>query len=148
MDLWCLNYTIVVIIPEKEGLLWPMSFGLLVSSTSSSRFMTKVLANQLRPYIHLLVDQVQLTFTKTRYVFNSVTCAHEILAASHNLNIEAIFFKLEFEKTFDFISCDILFELLMARRLGQRWIGWIKPCLLSGHHPSLFIKSRSTTFNA
>jgi len=96
------------------------------------KIITKVLANRLRPHIHLLVDQIQSTFTKNRYILDSVTCAHEVLAASHYFDIEAVFLKLDFEKAFESVSWDFLFELLLARGFEQRRISWIKACLLSG----------------
>ena len=55
------------------------------------KIITKVLANHLPPYIHLLVDQVQLAFTKNHFIIDSVTCAHEMLATSHNYDMEAVF---------------------------------------------------------
>ena len=65
--------------------------------------------------------------------------AQEILAASHNSNIETVFLKLDFVKAFDSVSWDSLFELLLARGFGYRWIGWIKTCLLSGTSSILVI---------
>ena len=44
-----------------------------------------------------------------------------------------MFFKLDFEKAFDFINWDFHFELLLARGFGQRQIDWIKVYLLSGN---------------
>jgi len=52
-----------------------------------------------------------------------VACANEVLAASHNSNIEADFLKLDFAKVFDSVSWDFLFELLLARGFGEYWIG-------------------------
>ena len=83
------------------------------------KIISKVLTNRLRPHIHLLVDQAQSAFTKNRYILDSVACAQEIFAASNNSNLEAIFLKLDFEKAFDFVSWDFLFELLLARGFGQ-----------------------------
>jgi len=106
---------------------WPISL-----LNAIIKIITKVLANRLRPHIHLLVDQVQSAFTKNRYILDSVACAHEIIAATHNYDIEAVFLKLDFEKAFDSVSLDFLFELLRARRFGQWWIDWINICLFSG----------------
>jgi len=63
------------------------------------------------------MDRVQLVFTKNRCILDSVAYTREILAASHNSNIETIFLKLDFEKTFDSVSWDFLIELLLAREL-------------------------------
>jgi len=52
--------------------------------------------------------------------------------AIHNSDIETVFLKLDFEKAFDSISWDFLFELLLARGFGKCWIDWIKLCLFSG----------------
>ena len=60
-----------------------------------------MLANRLHPHFHLFVDQVQSAFTKNLYIIDSVACANEILVASHDFNIEAVFLKLDFEKAFD-----------------------------------------------
>ena len=68
------------------------------------KIITKVLANQLRPHIHLLVDQVQSAFTKSRYILDIVAYTNKILVASHNSTLEAVYLKLDFGKAFDSIS--------------------------------------------
>jgi len=115
--LWLLSFQ------KKEGAFLVNNFRPISLLVAVFNIITKVLANRFRPYIHLLVDQVQLAFTKNRFILDSVTCANEILAATHNSDIDAVFLKLDFEKAFDFISWDFLFELLLARGFGQQWIG-------------------------
>jgi len=93
--LWLLSFW------KKEGAsivneFWPLN--------AVFKIITNVLANRLCSHINLLVDQVQSAFTKNIYILDIVTCAHEILAASHNSNIDAVFLKLDFEKAFDSIS--------------------------------------------
>ena len=104
---------------------WPISL-----LNAAFKIISKVLANRIRPHIHLLVDQIQSAFTKNGYIVDSVACAQKILAASHNFNLEAISFKLDFEKVFVSISWDFLFELLSTRGFGQRWVRWIKDYLI------------------
>jgi len=78
---------------------WPISL-----LNIAFKIVSKVLANRIHPHIHLLVDQVQLAFTKNRCIFNSVSCAQEILAALYNFNLQADFLKLDFKKAFDSVS--------------------------------------------
>ena len=68
------------------------------------KIITKVLANRLHPRIRLLIDQVESAFIKNMYILDSFACAREILAATHNSDVETNFLKLDFEKVFDSIS--------------------------------------------
>jgi len=83
------------------------------------KIISKVFLNRLCRFIHVLVDQVQSAFIKNRYIFDSVACVQEILVTSHNSNIEVVFLKLDFEKIFDSVSWDFLFELLVTRGFGH-----------------------------
>ena len=74
-----------------------------------------------------------------------MACANEILAATRNSDIEAVFLKLDFEKAFDSVSWDFLFELLLARGFGQCWIGWNKVCLLFGTS-SILVNGKSSNY--
>jgi len=55
-----------------------------------------------------------MAFTKNRYILDSMACAHEILTTTRNMNAEAVFLKLDFEKAFDSVSWKFLFELILA----------------------------------
>jgi len=147
MDIWCLNYALVALLPKKEGASLVNDFRPISLLNVIIKIITKVLANRLRLHIDLLVDQVQSAFTKNRYILDSVTCAHEVLAATHNFNIEAVCLKLHFEMAFVFVSWDFLFELLLARGFGQHGIDWIKVCLFSGTSSILVMKSPKITSN-
>jgi len=61
----------------------------------------------------------------------SLSCAHEIVAASHHSNLDVVFLELDFKKAFDFVSWDFLLALLQAKGYGPQGIGWIKSCLTS-----------------
>ena len=65
---------------------------------------------------------MQSAFTKDRHILNSVASTQEIIAASHLTQVDVVFVKLDFEKTFDSISWEFLTNMLRARGFGDRWI--------------------------
>ena len=95
---------LVALIPKKDGASMVNEFRPISLRNAIFKIISKVLANWLCHHIHLLVDQVQSAFTRNRCILDSVACAQEILAASHNSNIMVIFLNLDFEKAFDSIS--------------------------------------------
>jgi len=59
--------------------------------------------------------------------------------------MKMVFLKLDFERAFDSVSWDFLFELLLARGLGQCWINWIKVYLLS-ETSSILVNEKSKNY--
>ena len=132
VDLRCLNYALMTLALKKEGTSVVNEFLPISLLNVVFKIITKILANRPRSHIYLLIDQVQSAFTKNLYILGSVACANEILVIFHGSNIEAVFLKLDFEKTFNSVSWGFLFKLLLVRGFGHRWLGVIKACLLSG----------------
>ena len=117
MDLYCLKYALIALVLKKEGPCMVSEFWPISLLNAAFRIISRVIANRICPHIYLFVDQVQSAFTKNRYILDSVSCARQILAASHNFNLEAIFLKLDFENAFISVGLDFLLELLSAKRV-------------------------------
>ena len=99
MAMWTFGVLIMhwlLLLRKKEGVSLVNDFRPINLLNIVIKIITKVLANRLRFHIHLLVDQVQSAFTKNIYIFDGVVCTHEVLAATHNSCIEAVFLKLDF----------------------------------------------------
>ena len=95
--LWLLSF-------QKQGASLVNEFRPISLLNAVIKTITKVLANRFLPHIHFHIEQVQSTFTNNRYILDSVACAHEIIRATDNSDFDAVFFELDFEKAFDFVS--------------------------------------------
>lgn len=57
---------------------------------------------------------------------DNIVIAHEVLHHIKVTNTKGILLKLDFEKTFDQVNWDFLFEILEGRGFGPKWIRCIR----------------------
>lgn len=72
-----------------------------------------------------LLDFTQTAYIKGTYIMDNVVCAHEILHTVRKKKIKGVLFKIDFEKAFDRVNWDFLFEVLESRGFGLKWLTWI-----------------------
>jgi hypothetical protein len=58
-----------------------------------------------------------------------VVVAHEIVHKNRDLGV---IIELDYEKAYDRVNLDFLFEILKLRGFGEIWIGWIKKIVMGG----------------
>jgi hypothetical protein len=59
-----------------------------------------------------LVVANQSAIIKGRYIFESVVVAHEVVHSIHKNGDQGVILKLDYEKAYDRVSWDFLFEVL------------------------------------
>lgn len=79
-----------------------------------------------------LIDDSQSAFIKGRLIGDNIVTAHELLHQVRLTKQKGILFKLDFEKAFDMVHWEFLFEVLSARGFGSLFISWIKDILQGG----------------
>ena len=79
-----------------------------------------------------LIDDSQAAFIKGRLIGDNIVCAHEILHQVRRTKQKGILLKLDFEKAFDKVNWEFLFEVLHARGFGSLFINWIHDILQGG----------------
>lgn len=66
-----------------------------------------------------------------RYILDGVLVANETVDFVEKMKSKGLIFKVDFEKAFDSLNWEYLFDILRCMGFGARWRGWIKSCLCS-----------------
>jgi hypothetical protein len=93
---------------------------------------SKLLTNRLGKVAQRLVATNQSAFIKGRYILESVVIAHELVHSLHKSQEKGVVLKLDYEKAYDRVSWDFLFEVLESRGFSNIWIQWIRKLVTGG----------------
>jgi hypothetical protein len=69
---------------------------------------------------------------KGRNIMSGILILHEILHETKRKKQLGIILKLDFEKAYDKVNWNFLFECLVARGFCIKWCNWIKQVVTSG----------------
>ena len=74
----------------------------------------------------------QSAFIKGRYILESVVVAHEIVHSIYSSHVPGVVLKLDYEKAYDRVSWDFLFEVLKTRNFSPVWTNWMELLVKGG----------------
>jgi hypothetical protein len=80
-----------------------------------------------------LISQNQTTFIKGIYIFESVVAAHEIIHDVAHSSQSGFIFKLDYEKAYDKVNREFMFEMLESRGFSPRWLRILRSLLNKGY---------------
>jgi hypothetical protein len=58
--------------------------------------------------------------------------AHEVVHSLHKNKEPGVIIKLDYEKAYDRVNLDFLFEILISRGFSKIWIDWVRMLVLGG----------------
>jgi hypothetical protein len=132
LDLFRLNFALLTLIPKEEDAKEMKKFRPISLTNCSFKIFSKVLTLRLGRVCQRIVAMEQTAFIKGRYILESVVVAHELVHSLYKNKEEGIILKLDYEKAYDRVSWDFLFEVLESRGFGKIWIKWIKQIVQGG----------------
>ncbi|GJY85319.1 RNA-directed DNA polymerase, eukaryota [Tanacetum coccineum] len=91
-----------------------------------------------------LISDVQTAFVSNRQILDGPFILNELLAWCKHKKVNAMIFKVDFEKTFDSVRWDYLDDVLRSFGFGDKWRKWISGCLNSARG-SVLINGSPTT---
>ena len=92
------------------------------------KIFTKALAGRLEKHIPSVIHSDQSGFIKGRYIGESVRFIEDLILKFDYENKEGIILQLDFEKAFDSIEWEFMFEVLRKVNLGDQFISYVKCC--------------------
>lgn len=145
------NSSFIALIPKSPNALHPSQFRPISLMNALLKLLTKVMANRLKPFMPHLVSQHQTAFIKGRQITDGILITSELVALLKNQKTSGLIFKIDFEKAFDRVKWDYVYETLSSMNFGSRWITWIQKLfessrisvLVNGAPSEEFIPSRA-----
>lgn len=89
------------------------------------KLLTKVLARRLKGVKDYLVLDSQSTFIKHRQMSDCILLTSEVYKELAAKKSKGVILKIDFEKAFDTVCWDFLFEALRQINFDDKWIDWI-----------------------
>ena len=145
LDIQRLNFALVTLVPKVSEACNMKQFRPISLINCSLKMFSKLLTNRLGKVAQRLVATNQSAFIKGRYILESVVVANEIVHSLHRNKEKGVIIKLDYEKAYDRVSWEFLFEVLNTRGFSPNWIHWIK-CLVVGGSVGILVNGEETPY--
>ncbi|CAI7784105.1 unnamed protein product, partial [Closterium sp. NIES-54] len=90
------------------------------------KVLARVMADRMKSVLHLVISPEQYDFILGRRLSDAVAMVADIIDMAKNHNEDWYLLLVDFQKAFDSVSRDFLFEVLEKMGFPQRFVGWIK----------------------
>ncbi|CAI7762482.1 unnamed protein product [Closterium sp. NIES-53] len=90
------------------------------------KVLARVMADRMKSVLHLVISPEQYDFILGRRLSDAVAMVADIIDMAKNHNEDWYLLMVDFQKAFDSVSRDFLFEVLEKMGFPQRFVGWIK----------------------
>ncbi|GJU95114.1 RNA-directed DNA polymerase, eukaryota, reverse transcriptase zinc-binding domain protein, partial [Tanacetum coccineum] len=107
----------------------------------------KLLANRLVMVIDLIVSPGQSAFIKVRRILDGPMMLSEIIAHFKATRRKLMMFKVDFEKAYDSLSWEFLFEVMNKMGFTINWFTWVKATLASSRASMLLNRAPTEEFD-
>jgi len=95
------------------------------------KIVTKVLAGRIKEVLALVIDEHQSAFLRNRGLLDSVLIANDVVEEVRRNMRSAFCFKVDYEKAYDSVRWNFLFDMLHRLGFHSKWIKWVTGCLKS-----------------
>ena len=88
--------------------------------------ISKVISNRIRSVLNSIIHPDQTGFVPGRSISNNIRKAYDVLDYTSRKNIAVVLISVDFEKAFDRVECDSLFQSFAYFGFGEYLIKWLK----------------------
>ena len=134
------NASFVALVPKVRDLANLEQYRPIFLVGVMYKIISKVLAERLKRVLSAVIDECQSAFLKGRGILDSVLTANGVIEDLRRRRKSGLCFKVDFEKAYDSVSWEFLYDMLQRLGFHSRWILWIKGCLTSASVSVLVMK--------
>jgi hypothetical protein len=132
LELERLNYGVITLLPQIKEANKIHQYRPICLLNVIYKIFTKALMLRLEPVMSNIIDKCQSGFIKGRNIVEGIMSLHEILHDTKVRKKDGLVLKLDFEKAYDKISWNFLFECLKQRGFCEKWCHWIEKVVTCG----------------
>lgn len=128
-----MNQTHICLIPKTESPTNPKDFRPISLCNVAYKLISKVLADRLKPWLHLIISENQTAFIPNRLITDNILIAHELLHSLNTKKLKQPFMalKLDISKAFDKVKWNYINEVMKRLGFNEKWCRWVMKCISS-----------------
>lgn len=132
LDLKRLNFGVISLIPKKSDPSDIRHFRPICVLNDCFKFISKVVTNRFTEVANSVISPTQTAFIPGRFILEGCVIVHEVLHELKLRSDKGIIWKLDFEKAYDRVSWNFLFEVIERKGFPDRWLKWVEACVTGG----------------
>ena len=118
---------ILSLIPKKDrDLRYLKSWRPVSLLATDYKILAKALANRLQKVIGLLIHPDQVGYIKGRFIGENIRIIEDVMQYTTQNGVAGLIVLIDFEKAFDTIEWDFLFDALKSYNIGSVFLSWVK----------------------
>jgi hypothetical protein len=145
LDIGRFNYGIITLHPKTKEANNIKQYKPICLLNVIYKVFTKTLMLRLEKVMGRIINKSQSGFLKIRNIMDGIMALHEILHDTRIKKKDGLVLKLDFEKAYDKLNWDFLFECLKQRGFCAKWCEWIK-LVMSSRTVSVKINNTSGSY--
>ena len=138
---------IISLLPKKKNLLFLKNWRPLTLLNVDYKIFAKLIATRLKTILSYIIHADQTGFMKGRFIGENIVTLLDIIDYCEKNGIEAVLISVDFEKAFDQLDWDFIWESLAYFQIPETLISWIKTlyndstsCVTNNGHISRYFK--------
>ncbi|PWA47507.1 RNA-directed DNA polymerase, eukaryota [Artemisia annua] len=141
------NPSFIALIPKVKDPRFTSDFRPISLIGCQYKIIGKLLANRLAMVIDSIVSPEQSAFIKGGHILDGPMMLSEIIAHFKVTRRKLMVFKVDFEKAYDSLSWNFLFEVMNKIGFTVNWIAWVKAALTSSRASVLINEAPTEEFD-
>lgn len=126
-----LNHTYICLVPKIDSPTQVKDFRPISLCNIAYKIISKILADRIKPWLHLLISESQTAFIPGRLITDNVIITHELLhsLSSKKMKTPYMALKLDIAKAFDKVEWHFVEALSKRFGFAEKWCHWVMTCI-------------------